>query len=138
MSETPILPVSDEKKSPIAYEGFSQTDHAQEFSSFMNRAESQIAPQFDDGRLDLFEPVQAFNPDQEYDAIEGVAVPPEYVASPKSHANEIDEVLLFRNAAEQVDYAREHTKAIVYSLRRARGQTVVRNSRNRSEFTLTA
>ena len=106
MSETPTIPLNDVKTSRIAESADRILSDPYESAAYFAQAERQLAPQPRDERWDLNEPVEAFNPDRTY------ALPPEYVAQPKSRAQEIEETLFYLDHQQMLKFARATTEAI--------------------------
>lgn len=112
MSETPTLPQSDVKTIRIVENADRILNDTYESAAFFTRAEQQVAPQTSQERWDLNEPVQVFNPDQNPTEAATYALPPEYVAAPKTRAQEIEETLFYYTDKQKAEYAYSLSRAI--------------------------
>ncbi len=112
MSETPTIPLNDVKTSRVAESADRILNDPYESAAFFAQAEHQLAPRPHDERWDLDEPVQAFNPDRVPQEAAVYALPPEYVAAPKTRAQEVEESLFFLDDKQLVAYARANTAVI--------------------------
>ena len=127
MSETPTIPLYDVKTNRIAESADRILNDPYESAAFFKYAEQQVAPQPRDERWDLNEPAEVFNPDRIPQESTTYALPPEYVAPPKTRAQEVEESLFFLDDKQLLDYARANTAAIP-----------MLRKQSRSNFTLAA
>ena len=112
MSETPTIPLNDVKTDRIAESADRILNDPYESAAYFAQVERQVAPQPRDERWDLNEPVEAFNPDRMPQEAATYALPPEYVAQPKSRAQEIEETLFYLDHQQMLKFARATTEAI--------------------------
>ena len=111
MSETPTIPISDEKTNRVAENADRILNDPYKSAEFFQYAEQHLGPQPRDERWDLNEPVHAFNPDHVPQEAAAYALPPEYIAPPKTRADELAETYNFYDTPALVKEAARTTQA---------------------------
>ena len=117
MSETPTLPVSDERTAQVLANTetiYNSGDVDRHFALWEQGFSSH-----EDGELwDLNEPIVAFDPARTSVETMAYAIPPEAAKAPETYEQRLDKSLHYRNTLELVNYNRSVTNAVV-AMRRA-------------------
>lgn len=117
MSETPTLPVSDERTAQVLTHSdaiYNSGDVDRHFA----RWEQGFSTHEHVERWDLDEPAVAFNPELTPLEATPYAMAPEVAHVPETYEQRLEKSLHYRNASELVSYSRDITHAVV-AMRRA-------------------
>lgn len=117
MSETPTLPVSDERTEQV----LANTDaiyNSGDVDRHFARWEQGFSTHEQSERWDLNEPIVAFDPERTSVETAPYATPPEAAKTPDTYEQRLDKSLHYRNTLELVGYSRSITNAVV-AMRRA-------------------
>lgn len=117
MSETPTLPVSDERTAQVITNTetiYNSSDVDRHFA----RWEQGFSTNEHGERWDLHEPAVAFDPGLTPQEATPYTIAPEAAKTPETYEQQLEKSLHYRNTIELVSYSRSITHAVV-AMRRA-------------------
>lgn len=112
MSETPISFVDDKKSNQQEHDSDQNMDSHHERSAYFESVKDSIAPPTFE-RFDLYEEPRAFDPEMMNVDQTFITEAPEFVQSPKSHEDNLREMIFALETDRQsFDYLVSNTKAV--------------------------
>ena len=134
MSETPTLPVSDERTAQVLTNTeaiYNSGDVDRHFA----RWEQGFSTHEHAERWDLNEPIVAFDPERTSVENTSYATPPEAAKVAETYEQQLEKSLHYRNTLELVSYSRSITNAVV-AMRRAAYEAITHEgSTSKNTFT---